>query len=186
MSACVHAAHRYSWLVVTLLVLVWRLAPVAACVDIPRQSAPDPVGAPAWPCRLVVVGDLRPSVEVAWAQSPTFRSQCERLAAAGTIVLLHRASAVQTPRQAESMIGVSAEGVTVARVLVRVNVDTVELIAHELEHVLEHLEGVNFGQAANRHRSGVTVDGHAYESARAIKAGQRVAREVRESLRAAR
>jgi hypothetical protein len=172
--------------VIALLVQVSGRTTVDASVDNSGQSAPVSGGAPVWPCRLVIASDLRPSVEVAWAHSPTFRSQCEQLAAAGTLVLLHRASSVQTPRQAESVIGVSADGITVARVLVRLNAETVELIAHELEHVLEHLDGVGLATAATRHRSGVTVEGNAYETERAIKAGQRVAREVRDRTRAAR
>ena len=83
-------------------------------------------------------------------------------------------------RRAESLIGVSADGVTVARVLVPLTAETVELIAHELEHVLEYLDGVS-----DRHRSGVTL-GDGYETERAIKAGQRVAREVRASAQAVR
>ena len=80
----------------------------------------------------------------------------------------------------QSLIGVSADGVTVARVLVPLNAETVELIAHEFEHVLEYLDGVS-----DRHRSGVTL-GDGYETERAIKAGLRVAREVRASGQAVR
>ncbi len=144
------------------------------------QSAPLAGSAPAWPCRLVIAPDLRTSVELAWARSPTFRAQCERLAAAGILVVLRRAASVQAPRRAESLIGVAADGVTVARVLVPLNAETVELIAHELEHVLEYLDGVS-----DRHRSGVTL-GDGYETERAIKAGLRVAREVSASAQAVR
>jgi hypothetical protein len=184
MTGCCYASLRQGRRVVALLVLTCGSpVPVAASLDVVEQVTPVSVAAPPWPCRLVVASDLRPSIDVAWQRSPTFRAQCERLARAGALVLLHRATVVQTKRQAHSEIGVSADGVTVARVLVRLNAETVELIAHELEHVLEHLDGVNLVAKADRHRSGVLLSGDAYETDRAIEAGQRVAREVRDSVR---
>ena len=172
---------QLGWPVVAVVVLLCCAThAVAASREVSGQSAPLAGSAPAWPCRLVIAPDLRPSVELAWARSPTFRAQCERLAAAGILVVLRRAASVQAPRRAESLIGGSADGVTVARVLVPLNAETVELIAHELEHVLEYLDGVS-----DRHRSGVTL-GDGYETERAIKAGLRVAREVRASGQAVR
>ncbi len=141
----------------------------------PSTTAEGPASAP--PCRLVITEALRPSVQLAWARSPTFRSQCARLAQAGTIVFVHMAASVQIRRQAQSVIGVTTDGATIARVLVRSSADTVELIAHEFEHVLEYLEGVD------HRRSGNMLSHDAYETDRAMDAGTRVAREVRESRR---
>jgi hypothetical protein len=55
-----------------------------------------------------------------------------------------------------------------------------ELIAHELEHVREFAEGVNFRLLAARASSGVWYarTGH-YESSRALATGKRVALEVK-------
>jgi len=92
---------------------------------------------------------------------------------AGTIVFVHVVSSVQIRRQAQSVIGVTRDGATVARVLVRSSAHTVELIAHEFEHVLEYLEGVD------HRRSGTMLSHDAYETDRAMDAGTRVAREVR-------
>ena len=95
-------------------------------------------------------------------------------------MFVHVVTSVQIRRQAQSVIGVTGDGATVARVLVRSRADIVEAIAHELEHVLEYLEGVD-------HRCLGTMLSHdAYETDRAMDAGTRVAREVRDSGRAQR
>jgi Tol biopolymer transport system component len=56
----------------------------------------------------------------------------------------------------------------------------IELIAHELEHVIEQLDGV---QLTGREQKGVFRDAnHAFETARAAHIGQQVASEVRRSI----
>ena len=175
-----------SWTVVACLGAA--CLPARAAVD--SFNAPQPategVPASAWPCRLVVTDDLLPRVRIIWERSPTFRSQCARLARAGALVLLRTATSVEIQRPAQSRIGISADGVTVAQVLVRMSADSVEHIGHELEHVLEHLEKVNLRAMLARHRSGVTVSVVGYETDRAVAAGRRVAREVRDSGRTGR
>ena len=60
--------------------------------------------------------------------------------------------------------------------------DDVELIAHELEHVIEQLDDVDLATAASRTDSGVVVfarDEQVFETRRATEAGRRVALEVR-------
>jgi hypothetical protein len=178
MSVRCHEKRHHTWAVVASVVLA--CTPIVAA-PITARPATQSAAAPAWPCRLVIVNELRPIVQVAWERSPTFRSQCERLADAGTLVLLRRATSVQTPRTAQSLIGASADGVTVAQVLVGMDRESVRHIAHELEHILEYLDGVDFPVKASRHRSGITRSGNAYETERAFEAGERAAREVRES-----
>jgi hypothetical protein len=168
---------------VTLIAcLVAACAPVrvAAASDPSKPPATEEVAASVWPCRLVITKTLRASVQLAWMRSSTFRAQCARLAQAGTIVFVHAVSSVQILRQAQSVIGVTADGATVARVLVRPGADTVEHIAHEFEHVLEYLEGVD------HRRTGAMLSHDAYETDRAMDAGTRVAREVRDSWRTGR
>jgi hypothetical protein len=178
MRARRHLALVRSWTVVTCLVAACAPARAAAdSFDPSRQSATEEAPGSAWPCRLVITKELRPSVQLAWTRSPTFRQQCARLGNAGTIVFVHVVSSVQIRRQAQSEIGVTRDGATVARVLVRSSGDTVEHIAHEFEHVLEYLEGVD------HRRSGTMLSHDAYETDRAMDAGTRVAREVRESWR---
>jgi hypothetical protein len=68
--------------------------------------------------------------------------------------------------------------VTSADVVLPFGRDHVELIAHELEHVLEQVEGVTVKTSACR-ADGPT--GEALESCRAVEMGRRVAREVSEA-----
>ena len=171
------------WIVVACLVAACLPARAAAhSVDPSQPSAVEEVPA-AWPCRLVVATELLPRVQMVWERSATFRQQCARIGRAGAIVLLRTATSVQIPRLALSRIGVSADGVTVALVLVRRSADSVEHIGHELEHVIEYLEKVNLREELAEHGSGVTKSRVGYETDRAIDAGRRVAREVRQSWR---
>jgi len=98
------------------------------------------------------------------------------------VVSVNPASPKQTYR-AETRIGTTPEGVLVARILVRRSADSVELIAHELEHVVEKAEGTKFLFEAVRPGSGVSLSSSAFETQRAVEAGRRVAREVREETR---
>ncbi len=178
MRACRHLTLIRSWIVGASLVAACAPAPAAAdSFDRSQPSATEEAPASAWPCRLVLTRELRPSVQLAWARSPTFRSQCDRLAQAGTTVFVHVVTSVQIRRQAQSVIGVTRDGATIARVLVRSSANIIEVIAHEFEHVLEYLEGVD------HRRSGTMLSHDAYETDRAIDAGTRVAREVRDSWR---
>ena len=141
----------------------------------PPRTPPTP-----WPSQLLIATDLREFVELAWNHSPSFRDQCRQLGAARAMVIVR--SSQETSR-AEARIGRSADGVTVARVSVRRSRDAIEFIAHELEHVLEHLEGVTFLDV-KRSGSGISVSGGAFETRRADDAGRRVASEVRAATRA--
>ena len=114
-----------------------------------------------------------------WDASPTFRQQCRRLAAAAPGLRLH----VRHERGL-SALGVRArshlrlqEGTVVSAAMsLPVGGDVVELIAHELEHVLEQVDGVDLEAHL---RSGVVWrHGDGYETRRAGAAGRRVAGEV--------
>ena len=185
-ECCFVRARHHDWAAVAFLVLTCWVTPVAAgSLDSVQTLCTASGAAPAWPCRLVIARTLRPSVEArldAVADVPVAVRAARRRGRPGAAA---PANAVQTRRRAQSLIGSSADGIRSSRVLIRVSADTVELIAHELEHVLEHLEGVNLSVQASRHRSGVTMEVDAYETDRAIEVGQRVAREVRDSVRSA-
>ena len=137
------------------------------------------VVAPALPCHLVAHEHLRPLLNELWSRSVTFRAQCRRLAGAGAVVMLYGASAKETPWNAESRIGVLSNGRVTARVRVRTGRESVEVIAHELEHVLERIDGVQLALDAARPGSGTTLAGGAFETRRATDAGRRAAKEVK-------
>ena len=138
-----------------------------------------------WPCRIVVEPPLLQLVDRAWNGSTTFRRQCEALAARGAIAILWP-GAEQSGSKAVATIGHSEDGVVVGRVKVPLNTDTLECIAHEMEHILERAEGVDMARESRRKDSGVWRALNGFESQRAIDVGRQVAREVREGSPAAR
>jgi hypothetical protein len=86
--------------------------------------------------------------------------------------------------RAEARIGRSPDGVTIARIRIKRGPEAVELLAHELEHVLERVDGINLLWKLRRPGSGISLSGGAFETRRAIDAGRRVAEEVRAATRA--
>lgn len=140
-----------------------------------------PSAARPWPCQLTVMGVLRPFAELAWQHSPTFRKQCLKLAAGGAALVVEPVARPDMWR-ALTRIGRLPDGTTMARARVRPSAHSVELIAHELEHVLEYLEGFQFLMESRRRHSRVSLIGGAYETERAIDAGRRVAQEVRNAI----
>ena len=135
----------------------------------------------AWPCWLVIPQELREVVGLAWDHSPTFRHQCQTLGAAGAVLLVQSSRKVAS---AGAQIGLSPEGVLVARILVCRCPKAAEYLAHELEHVLERVEGVNYLMELGRVGSGVTQSAGAFETVRADTAGRRVAAEMDAGTRA--
>lgn len=138
---------------------------------------------PTLPCRVLAQPHLRALLDQLWAGSVTFRQQCRRLWGAGAVVVLQGASAAETVWNAESRIGLLDSGRVMARVRVRLGRESVEVIAHELEHVLERLDGIQLALDAMRPGSGTTLAGGAFETRRATEAGRRVAKEVRQAAR---
>jgi hypothetical protein len=114
---------------------------------------------------------------MAWDRSSTFREQCRTLGAAGAFVIVQPMTKHNTA-SAISWIGVAPNGITVARVRLLPGSRAVELLAHEVEHVLERIEGVNYLIDARRSASTTLLAGGAFETRRAIAAGRRVAAEV--------
>ncbi len=136
----------------------------------------------ARPCRLVVPEPLRALVDEAWRESATFQRQCRELAEARAVVVLTLRPRFARGSQADTVIGVDAAGVVVATVAVPLDGRTLELIAHELEHVVERCVGLDFHDEARRRSSGVWRTFGGFETQRAIDAGRSVVREVRKEV----
>ena len=112
--------------------------------------------------------------------SPTFNGQCRRLAAAPRLKVVLRLEAPQRrPSFAARTVLERRDGVLVAaHVFLSLTPDAVELIAHEVEHVLEQLDGVDLEAQAGSGNVWKRDDG-AFETRRATEVGRRVAREVK-------
>lgn len=115
-----------------------------------------------------------------WAASPTFRRQCARLARAreGRIVM-----SIRTQRSVEfqAVSQIERKGaVWTAHVEVHIDSKLVEMIAHEFEHLIEHIDAVDLARLAQQGLDGVISGATHFETARAMATGKRVAREYAE------
>lgn len=108
--------------------------------------------------------------------SPTFRAQCTRIAAAHNLrVDVELVQSLGIPR-AETSITRYEAGAIRARVRIGFGQDYRELVAHEFEHIIEQLDGLDLRAEAVHGRAWL-VDTHAFETRRASVAGRRVQRE---------
>jgi hypothetical protein len=122
---------------------------------------------------------LRPILHTMWQHSRTFRAQCARIERAPSLrVVLTRERGTQ-PSSARTEFTRSNHRLHAA-VIVSLDVNSnslIELIAHELEHVVEQLDGVRLTGRAEKGISRNARD--TFETARASHVGQQVASEVR-------
>jgi hypothetical protein len=136
------------------------------------------------PPNLIVPRMFQSVVDSMLRGSPTFRRQCVRLAnAPQMIVVLDWFQPQDTDRvRARTLISNAPDGRRYAAVAIRPVDDPVELIAHELEHVLEQLDEVNLPTLAAVPSSGVRrcdCQQETFETVRAVRAGRAASAEVR-------
>jgi hypothetical protein len=123
---------------------------------------------------------LRPLLGIMWQRSRTFRAQCARIEGASSLqVVLTQVRESQAGRGGARAQFTRSNRLLHAQIIVSRELgpnSLIELIAHELEHVIEQLDGVRLTDRAQ----GVFRDaGGIFETARAAYIGQQVAREVR-------
>lgn len=114
-------------------------------------------------------------------KSPTFRHQCVELARAPRLRTVIRLEMMMplSDKRGETRIVRYETGALRATVGIGPTVDYAVVLAHELEHLLEQVEEADLASMADRPDSGVTRTGSgAFETARAIKAGRSVQREM--------
>jgi hypothetical protein len=118
-------------------------------------------------------------VDAMLRSSPTFRAQCTRIARAPELQISVRRS-VLSPAQSALTRLVRHDGRLDAEVEIGLFGDAEMLIAHEFEHIIEQLDGVDLAAMADRAGTGVRTDPRTgqFETDRAIAIGQRVAHEV--------
>jgi len=165
----------------------WRTAPSELTVSLAAdgvavydepQTAPHAVETPP---NLTLPLGFHPAVATMLERSPMFRRQCVRLAAAphlGVAVRLLHSNA--TGARARTQIRRVDGGQLIASVEINPYGDFTELLAHELEHVIEQLDGIDLAGKATVARSGVRncADG-TFETSRAVRVGALVALEAR-------
>jgi hypothetical protein len=125
----------------------------------------------------------RPYVQSMLRWSPTFRRQCLRLANATwlTVVLEQLSTRPAEFVRARTHFSTDKDGRRIATMAIGPLDDQVELIAHEIEHVIEQLDGVDLRSRATLPATGVSSwdDEVGFETVRAIRAGRAAADEVR-------
>lgn len=135
------------------------------------------------PANLEIADMYRSHVESMLRRSPTFRRQCRRLANAPGLTVVLRQFLMRPPDRvrAQTSFGTDRDGRLLAIVDLRALENHVELIAHEIEHVIEQLDGVDLRARASLPGTGVRLceGGGAFETIRATRAGLAVAEEVR-------
>ena len=134
------------------------------------------------PLNIRTSGDLRTLIEDLLTRSPTLRQQTARIAMArGTWVSVSlSAGRLPSLTRARSDARRSHTGLLVVDVEIPpASQDFAELLAHELEHVTEFIEGVDFKKLARTRNAGIVrrSDG-SFETERAQKAGRAVKLEV--------
>jgi Tol biopolymer transport system component len=169
------------------------LGAVSSCGEVPQQLvettrtgyAPDfDDGPPVWPVvlpsNLEVARVFRPFLDKMWQASPTFQGQGRRLAAGTGVrvsVLVEDLPRPASSSRARTVLRHQDGSLVSAHVYLKPSLDAAELIAHEMEHILEQLDGVDLQAQAGNGVVWKAGDG-AFETRRAIEAGRRVAREI--------
>jgi hypothetical protein len=126
--------------------------------------------------------EVRTHVDRMLAQSPTFRSQYQRVAAHGSLVVAAVLDPTLNHRTfgARSTIRRYTTGLVVVQIAIAPGSHVDEYIAHEFEHVLEELEGVRLTELARRGAAGIWFSGeNLIETNRATRAGRAVTDEMR-------
>jgi hypothetical protein len=116
------------------------------------------------------------------AKSETFRRQWATITGSRFIrvtVVLHLGMQDDGSARARTEVSRYAHGSIRARIELPGATDLAELLAHEFEHVIEQLEGIDLRALAQRREDGVVeIQNGVFETARARAAGRQVSREV--------
>jgi hypothetical protein len=150
-------------------------------VDVARASriAVCDAGTPALPDSIALGDGLQPIVRSLLERSPKFREQCRAIAAAprlrATVSVSYRNGIGAT--RARTSFRQNQWGALAAEIEIHGALELTELIAHEFEHLIEQLDGVDLKALAREGEARRLANG-AFETDRAIAAGQQVAGEV--------
>jgi len=171
---------------VLVLALFFSIAALPCSLQAQRLPETEPFAgsstAIAQPPNIHVDRLLQPLVATLLERSPTLRRQWQAIGSSRLI----RVSLISTPLLRESVaarahteISRYALGAIRAMVVLPTAVDITELLPHELEHVLEQIDGLDLPVLARQDQSGVyEISRGVYETERARNAGFGALREV--------
>ena len=132
------------------------------------------------PANVELLADLGRALNRIYDRSPTFRAQCERIRRAPHLRVRIRIDP-SIPSRCRAFTIVQRLGHAIeADVHLPPSADHSELVAHEFEHLLEQIEGLNLRRLARVRGSGVhEIEREMFETDRAQAAGRLVAAEFR-------
>ena len=135
-----------------------------------------------FPTNIVIQAELRAAVARLWEGSPTFRAQCVKIGEHRryrVAVVVEPALTLSRNMRAQCVMRIYSTGLVTARVMVPLKHIVDELIPHELEHIVEHIEGVNVKRDANRQGTGAyEVSRGNIETDRAMRVGRQARQEL--------
>jgi hypothetical protein len=116
-------------------------------------------------------------------RSPTFARQCQRIAGASHLTITLEVGPVRSGRPQRARTVIDRRGGRLrATVVIARPAHVVELVAHEIEHIIEQLDEIDLPMKASLPHSGVQAvdnEGPVFETVRAHRVGLRVANEFR-------
>jgi hypothetical protein len=136
-----------SWVGVTAVLLLLRGGVVAAeqqqCRRVPLLA------------NVRLLHDIDDAIRSIYDRSPSFRAQCERIAGADNLRVTVRIDP-SIPGRCRAFTVVQQRGRQIrAEVHLPPSSDHAELLAHEFEHILEQIEGIDLRRLARVKASGV-------------------------------
>jgi hypothetical protein len=147
------------------------------------ESIPAAAQSLAVPPRFYLAERVRPTFLAMLERSATFRRQCARIVEAGVMVTVAMENPFVMGTRMQARAAIIREGgqVKLARITLRADVSIAVHLAHELEHVIEQLDGVDLPKLAGGHQGEVwRTSADAFETRRARDTGLLVNQEMRQ------
>jgi len=161
-----------SWVGVTAVLLLVLGGVVSAAQ---QQCLRSPL-----PTNVYLVHDIERAIQRIYDLSPSFRAQCERIAGADNLRVTVRIDPLiqQSRRRAFTLLQRRGRQIR-ADVHLPPSSNHAEMLAHEFEHIVEQIEGLDLRTLARVKESGVhEVEYQVFESDRAQAAGRVVKAEA--------
>ena len=157
-----------------------RAASTAEPDDVPAASSSSSICTSTLPGNLDA-GPFEQQALHMLRRSATFRRQCQRVAASKVLIVRFVLTTHRSDMdRASAVVRKYDTGAIRADVVIRFSTSYVELIAHELEHVIEQVDGVDLRAEQQAGRAS-EVDSGAFETERAVAAGLQVQAEWEQS-----
>jgi hypothetical protein len=156
---------------------------VSSCLTANLAAQDSPGRVNPYPCHVVVKSTLRGVFEKAHSRSPTLQRQCHDLLVARAVVVLEWGTRNDSLVRARTKMELTGDGVVVAYIFVPPVSEAMQLVAHELEHVIELAQGVDYVAESRRPGSGVWETHAGYETRRAIDTERQVTSELHDKSR---